>query len=165
MILCHSASCQQALNPEGVNNHLSRKHQVKLESRQQLTKYIKQWQWQYDFRTVPLPLDRSLPQPVLPVLDGFQCKNCNYKTISRSVIRQHCNSKHSQKHIPDKKLFKAVQLQTWFGEKRARYWVVDATRQSRAVNNSRSGSGSGSGSRSGSGSYNTNTAIKAEIAE
>ncbi|KAN0107793.1 hypothetical protein V8E51_007535, partial [Hyaloscypha variabilis] len=42
----------------------------------------------------------------------------------------------------------------WFREKRARYWAVDATRQSRDVNNS-----------SGSGSDDPGVVIKAEIKE
>jgi hypothetical protein len=47
-----------------------------------------------------------------------------------------------------------VQLQTWLREERARYWVVDVTRQSRDVNN-----------RSGSDSDNASATIKAEIEE
>jgi hypothetical protein len=77
-------------------------------------------------------------------------------------MRQHSNTEHSKKRLKDKELFRAVQLQTWFREKRARYWVVDATRQSRDVNN---GSSSGSGSGSGSDSNDASTVIKAEIKE
>ena len=69
-------------------------------------------------------------------------------------MRQHSNIEHDRKRLKDEKLFRAVQLQTWFREKRARYWVVDATRQSRDVNNSR-----------GNGSGDAGAAIKAEIAE
>jgi hypothetical protein len=147
VILCYETDCRQALKLDGINNHLNRKHQVEIKLRQQLTEYLEQWQWQYDFRSVPLPLDRSLPQPVLPILDGFQCRSCTYTTTNRSIIRKHCNIQHGQKRLKDEELFQAVQLQTWFREKRARYWVVDATRQSRDINNS-SGSGSGSGSSS-----------------
>lgn len=154
VIICHSAGCRQALSPGAISTHLCNKHQVGLESRQQLAEYLKQWQWQYDFRSVPLPLDGSLPQPVLPVVDGFQCRDCAYKTTNRRVMRQHSNTEHDKKRLKDEKLFRAVQLQTWFREKRARYWVVDETRQSRDVNNS-----------SGSGSGDAGAAIKAEIAE
>jgi hypothetical protein len=69
-------------------------------------------------------------------------------------MRKHCNTKHNKKHVKDEELFRAVQLQTWFREKRARYWVVDETRQSRDVNNS-----------SGSGNDDAGTAIKAGIEE
>jgi len=100
---------------------------------------------------VSLPLDGSLPQLVLPVLDGFQCTDCGHKTINRLVMRQHCNARHAKQCLRDEKLFGAVRLQSWFREKRARYWVVDETRLSRDVNTS-----SGSGS---------DTTIKAEIIE
>lgn len=115
--------------------HIRDKHRLEKDSRQQLIDYLKQWQWQYDFQTVPLPLDGQLPQPVLPISDGFKCNDCAYKTINRSVIRKHCNQQHNKQRLKDKELFQAVQLQTWFAEKRARYWVVDATAQSRDVNN------------------------------
>jgi len=45
------------------------------------------------------------------------------------VIRQHSNKAHNKKRVADKDLFKAVQLQSWFGEKRERYWVVDDSKQ------------------------------------
>jgi len=158
VIIC--TSCQQALQPEGVSNHLTRKHHVCRKSRQQLAEYLQQWQWPYDFRSVPLPLDGSQPQPDLLLLSGFQCRDCIFKTTNRSNIRKHSNTKHNKKRLKDEELFQAVQLQTWFIEKRARYWVVDATRQSGVNNESRdvnNGSSSGSGDAS--------AAIRAEIAE
>jgi hypothetical protein len=82
VIICNSASCQQALSLSATSCYLHDKHQVKIEHRKQLDEYLKQWQWQYDFRSVPLPLDRSLPQPVLPVINSFQCRDCVYKTTN-----------------------------------------------------------------------------------
>jgi hypothetical protein len=144
VLVCHDTDCQQAVSPDATSRHLRDKHQVKLEFRQQLTEYLKEWQWQYDFHSVPLPLAGLTPQPVLPIFNGFQCQECDYLTRSSDNIRKH-NSKEHGKKAKNKEVFQAVQLQTWFGEKRARYWVVDETRQSRDVNN---GSGSGSGSSS-----------------
>jgi hypothetical protein len=162
VIICHAAECQQAVNTAGISNHLSRKHHVPTKTQQELKRYLQQWQWQYNYRSVPLPLNRSLPQPVLPVIDGFQCKDCVFTTINRSGIRQHCNSEHGKKRLKDRELFKAVQLQTWFTAKRARYWVVDvdATRQTRDINIS-----SGSGSGSSDGSDDNGAVIKAEVEE
>ena len=166
VIACHVTGCQQALSPDGISNHLSRKHQVNLKSRQQLTEYLKQWQWPYDFRSVPLPLNGSLPQPVLPVIDGFQCRDCIYTTTNRLVIRQHCNTEHQKQRLSDEELFQAIQLQAWFRGNRARYWVVDATRQSRGVNNGNgNGNEDGDGNGSGSSSDDAGAAIKAEITE
>jgi hypothetical protein len=39
---------------------LREKHQAKVELQKQANQYIEQWQWQYDFRSVPLPLDGSV---------------------------------------------------------------------------------------------------------
>jgi hypothetical protein len=114
---------------------------------------------------VPLPPDGSSPQPVLPVVNGFQCLDCKYTTRNRHNIRNHGLVEHNkEKRLKDEKLFRAVQLQTWFGEKRARYWVVDATRQSDVNNESRDVNNS-SGSGSGNGSGDAGAVIKAEIAE
>ena len=154
VIICHYTGCEGALSPSAIYTHLRDKHKVQSEIRQQLAEYLKQWQWQYDYQTIPLPLDSSLPLPGLPVLNGFQCKSCSYKTTNRSVIRKHCNRQHNQQRLEDHILFTAVQIQTWFKEKRARYWVVeDATHQSHEDSN---GSSSGSG---------CDTTIKAEIAD
>ena len=156
VIICHTAGCQQALSPGMAARHIHDKHQAKIESRQQLADYLKQWRWPYDFRSVPLPLDGSLPQPVLPVIDGFRCNYCGHKTTNRRIIRWHCNAKHDKKRLRDEELFQAVQLQTWFTEKRARYWAVDATRRARDEDRSR-GRGDGDG--------DAVTALKAEITE
>jgi hypothetical protein len=75
-------------------------------------------------------------------------------------MRQHSNTEHSKKRLKDKELFRAVQLQTWFREKRARYWVVDATRQSDVNNESRDVN-----NNSSSGSGDASAAIRAEITE
>ena len=109
---------------------------------------------------MPLPLDGYLPQPVLPIIKGFQCQDCDFKTQNRQAMRKHSNKEHSKKGLKDEQVFRAVQLQTWFGEKRARYWVVDATRQSDVNNESRDVNNS-----SGSGSGDASAVIKAEIAE
>lgn len=159
ILLCHDTDCQYALTPGSTSRHLRDKHHVKIEVQRQADQYIKQWPWQYDFRSVPLPLDQSLPQPVLPVLNGFQCTKCNFKSQSRKVLRTHGSKQHNQKGLKDEQIFMAVQLQTWFGEKRARYWVVDASERSRDVNNGQGG-GSGSGSDD---TRDTGAAIKAEI--
>src|SRR5271165_3171176 len=160
VFLCYTTGCQHALAPGSISRHLRDKHQVKTEVQKQADQYIEQWQWQYDFQSVPLPLDRSLPQPVLPVFNGFQCNDCNFKTQSRKVIRKHGNKEHNKKRVKDKEIFHAVQLQTWFTEKKARYWVVDATRQSRDVNNS---SGSGSGSQDESSTEAIHQALQLEV--
>ena len=128
VVLCHAADCQHALTPASTSRHLRDKHQAKIEAQRQADEYIKQWQWLYDFRSVPLPPDQSLPQPGLPVSRGFQCTKCGFTSQSRKILQTHGIREHNQKRLKDRQPFKPVQLQTWFSEKRARYWAVDATR-------------------------------------
>jgi hypothetical protein len=78
--------------------------------RKKAEEYIKQWQWPYDSQSVPLPLNRSAPQPIIPVIDGFQCQNCEYTTRNRKAAREHGNKAHSLKRVPDEEIFTAVQL-------------------------------------------------------
>ena len=121
VVLCHAADCQHALTPASTSRHLRDKHQAKIEVQRQADKYIKQWQWLYDFRSVPLPPDQSLPQPGLPVSRGFQCTKCGFTSQSRKILQTHRIREHNQKRLKDRQPFKPVQLQTWFSEKRARY--------------------------------------------
>ena len=88
VLICHHASCQQALSPGAISSHLRDKHLVKIELRRQIDEYLKQWQWPYDFQSVPLPLPGLASQPILPVLDGFHCQDCDYMTRNRSNIRK-----------------------------------------------------------------------------
>ena len=110
ILTCHSPSCQQAINPNAISRHLREKHHAKVELQRQADQYLKQWQWQYDFRSVPLPLDGYLPQPVLPIIKGFQCQDCDFKTQNRQAMRKHSNKEHSKKGLKDKQVFRAVQL-------------------------------------------------------
>ena len=48
---------------------------------------------------------------------------------NRDVIRQHSNKDHNKKRVPDNELFRSVQLQSWFDDRRARYWIVDQSKQ------------------------------------
>ena len=108
VLICHSADCRQALSPGAISRHLRDKHQVKIELRKQADQYIEQWQWPYDFQSVPLPPDGSSPQPIIPVVDGYQCRDCKFATQSRKAGRVHGNIKHSKKQVKDEEIFQAV---------------------------------------------------------
>jgi len=98
------------------------------------------------------------------VVDGFACTECLYKTRDRSNIRKHGNKAHNKKGVADEDMFQVVRMQSWFGKKRERYWVVDESQQAVQERQARraaiadvgedsgpdSGGGSGSGSGSGS---------------
>ena len=40
-------------------------------------------------------------------------------------MRKHVNKIHNKKGAVDEDILKVVRLQSWFGEKWERYWVVD----------------------------------------
>ena len=80
--------------------------------------------FQRDHTGVELPIDGSAPQPTLPVTDGFRCLFCRFLTISRAKMRTHSNKLHSKKGKEDDCVYVRVKLQSWFGWKRERYWVV-----------------------------------------
>jgi hypothetical protein len=54
-------------------------------------------------------------------MDGFQCRECPFKTTNWGVIRRHANEAHKKKRVVDEDIFSVVHLQSWFGEKRERY--------------------------------------------
>ena len=164
VLLCVRPECRYAVSPRLLSQHLRQKHKANTQLQREVTRYTQQFLMvysDYDFRTVPLPLRGGLPVPILPVLSGFQCIYCSFTTQSRSSIRKHANQEHHQKGLKDEEICRKVQLQTWFEERRARYWVVDASGESRDVNN---GQGSGSGSDDEE-SRDAGAAIKAEIEE
>ena len=164
VLLCIRPECQRAVSPSALSQHLQRKHKANIQLREAVNSYVQQFLQRYtdyDFRTVALPLGGGLPLPILPVHNGFQCLNCSFTTQNQSNIRKHASKEHNQKGAPNTDVYREVQLQSWFEERRARYWVVDASGESRDVNN---GQGSGSGSDDEE-SRDAGAAIKAEIEE
>ncbi|KAK6591540.1 hypothetical protein H4I96_12312 [Botrytis cinerea] len=108
-----------------LERHLSDQHRVPIKLRKQLEEYIKEYPFQYDYTNIQLPSDSSAPQPIIPVLDGYKCQSCQFKTHGRDTARQHCNKVHNQKRMADEEMFQLVKLQCWFGTKRGRFWIVD----------------------------------------
>jgi hypothetical protein len=129
VLICCGNGCQQAQSPSAISRHLRDKHQASLELRKELDQYLEQWQWPYDAQSILLPPDGLAPQPDLLVYDGFLCRDCIYKTRNRKACREHANIEHCKKRAKDEEVFIAVRLQTWFGQKRERYWVVDESKE------------------------------------
>ena len=113
------------LKPTAISQHLDIKHKTFITLRKQVDQYVREFLFTYDHTSVWLPYDRSGPQPVIPVVDRFQYKKCLYKTRDCSNIRKHANQAYNKKRVANKDIFKAVRLQSWFGEKREQYWAVD----------------------------------------
>ena len=179
VLLCIRAGCRCALSPRALSRHLHRKHQANIQVRKQVDDYVQLFiqTHDYDSATVPLPLAGLAPQPIVQIVDGFKCQDCEYKTRSRDAVRKHANQQHNKKRAQDEHVFRAVRLQSWFGEKRERYWIVDESQgagqgtSSIAVSVPRERSGRGGDSGSGgecdgeSEAGDRDAAIKARVAE
>ena len=129
VLICVGNGCRYALRPAAICRHLEIKHKTPLALRKQVVQYIRGFPFSYEHFNVPLPIDGSAPQPIIPVVNGFACWDCPFKTQSRVAMRQHGNQAHKKKRVADEEMFKVVRMQSWFGEKRERYWVVDESQQ------------------------------------
>lgn len=129
IVICLGHGCQCAVKPAAISGHMQRKHKISIELRRQVDRYIEQCPFEYDYATVELPVDGLAPQPIIQVVDGFQCKHCTHKSKSRNTTRKHANQEHNKKRVADEELFIQVRLQSWFWEGKERYWVVDESQQ------------------------------------
>jgi hypothetical protein len=121
--------CRYAVTPTAISRHLGDKHKTPVPLRKQLDEYIREFPFRYDHTSVPLPRNGTAPQPIIPVLGGHLCKECPYKTQSRGAIKKHGNKAHEKKRVADEELYQVVQLQSWFDDRRAQYWIVDPSKQ------------------------------------
>jgi hypothetical protein len=129
VLICLNERCRCAVSPVAISGHLRRKHQVAIELRKQVDRYVEGFPFQYGYSTVTLPEDGLAPQLVIQVVDGLHCQRCPFKSQSRDAMRKHANKVHEKKRVADGELFKTVQLQSWFWEGKERYWVVDESKQ------------------------------------
>jgi hypothetical protein len=129
VLICVNSKCQRALEPGAISRHLRDAHKTAIELRKHVEQYIIGFPYTYSHTSVPLPPSGLAPQPVIPVVDGFVCRDCPEKSVSPKAMREHGNKAHGKKRVPNEEIFRAVRLQSWFGEKRERYWVVDESQQ------------------------------------
>jgi hypothetical protein len=125
VLICPHNECRKAVQPRAFSEHLRVQHQTPLRDRERVQEYISIFSWDYDFSTIQLPGDGSRPQPVVPVIDGFQCRTCPFKSSNRKSMKVHGNKEHQKQRVGDNELFRKVRLQSWFQDHRQRYWVVD----------------------------------------
>lgn len=105
VLVCLGAGCSRAVAPIAVSRHLQRKHYIPIDIRKQVDIYIRQFPHKYDFKTVILLIDRNALQPVVPIVDGFQCRHCRYNSRSCRTMKDHRNQQHSMKRVEDDELF------------------------------------------------------------
>lgn len=133
VLLCVGPKCRHAQTVKGIAEHLRKVHHEKLV----LRKAAEEFGWElakHDARflrgyaDVELPGNGLAPQAIVPVVDGFSCRFCDYLTTSRANVRMHVSGRHSRPREEDEHILTRVRLQSWYGPKRERYWVVnDAT--------------------------------------
>jgi Orsellinic acid/F9775 biosynthesis cluster protein D len=124
VLLCVGSGCCKAVSPASIVEHLRTIRQTSRAIRRQVQVYVQAFPaWDYDYASVPLPLDGLAPQPVVPVVDGFQCRHCSFCSQSRKRVKVHGNKVHSIKRVADDELFQPVKLQSWFRDGKERYWV------------------------------------------
>jgi hypothetical protein len=96
VLICRQ--CKYALKPTTISRHLGDKHKAAIELRKQVDEYVKEFPFVYDHATIQLPVDKTAPQAIIPVCDGFKCNECTFKTRDRSNIRKHANKEHSKNY-------------------------------------------------------------------
>jgi hypothetical protein len=70
--------CRKAVSPSAISEHLCKRHQTTPEIQKRVQEYIKEFPYMYNHSIVQLPKDGSALQPVIPIIDGFQCKHCTF---------------------------------------------------------------------------------------
>ena len=79
--------CKFAVSPSAIVRHLRDQHKTDMKSRKQVKEYIQEFPFVYDHTTVTITQTRIGPQPIIPVVDGLQCKECSFKTQSREMMK------------------------------------------------------------------------------
>ena len=128
VLICMNSNCRHAIERDAILRHVRDRHQAPIELRKELALYIEGFPYSYNRTSVRIPADGTAPQPIIPVVDGFACRDCPLKSISQVRMRQHSNQAHGKKRVPEEEMFHSVQLQSWFGEKKERYWIVDKSK-------------------------------------
>jgi hypothetical protein len=100
-----SDKCKHALEPSALLRHLRDKHQTSTDLKKQVVQHIKGFPFAYNHASVPLPRDGSALQPVIPIVDGFACRDCPYKLNDDSNIRIHGNKAHNKKKVANGVIF------------------------------------------------------------
>ncbi|KAH8800211.1 hypothetical protein F5884DRAFT_891023 [Xylogone sp. PMI_703] len=99
VLLCLSDRCNKAVSARGLAEYIRKYHDVKPAIRHQIERYAKEFRYDYDYATIPIPENGLAPQLIIPIVDGYQCKECSYITQSDQYIRRHVNKDHEKKRV------------------------------------------------------------------
>ncbi|PNH26388.1 hypothetical protein BJF96_g10310 [Verticillium dahliae] len=84
VVIRYRAECLTGLVPSRVSDHLKRKHDIPAEVRGQIGKLLGQSTPKIqDPASTGVRADGAIRDPRLRTLDGFACKFCDYRTISK----------------------------------------------------------------------------------
>lgn len=120
ILLC--LPCQLAVRPgQAIERHFRHEHHLTGPILQEIIFSYRDTQLS-DPQSIVLPEDGSPPIPKLAIVRGFSCQICRYYTISHDAIRKHY--KATAGHRTSENPWLPVQLQTWLGNRYARYWAV-----------------------------------------
>ena len=113
--------CKTAIRPgRNGGTHFRNTHQWTKERLQRALSYISTLRLE-DPHQIELPRKRSDPIPQLAILKGFSYLGCDYLTINRKNIINHC-SKTPYSTAGER--WRGVELQTFSQGRYARYWIV-----------------------------------------
>jgi Orsellinic acid/F9775 biosynthesis cluster protein D len=109
-LICIDSKCKHALKPTTISRHLRDRHKTPKELRRQVEQYVAEFPFTYGHIAVTLLSDGSIPQSIIPIVDGFQCKECPFKTQDRSNIRKLSSTKRSRGSVRMFGLRQALQI-------------------------------------------------------
>ncbi|KAI9765866.1 MAG: hypothetical protein M1839_005302, partial [Geoglossum umbratile] len=121
ILLC--LHCNNALLPTAVNYHLRRNIGLPKDIVNAATEFAKQLP-SYTNDTLPLYPDNSLPISEWPIIEGFQCRRCNFRSRRKRSVFDHTTKEHGMKGFLLEARLEEVLLQAWFSDNRAKYWKV-----------------------------------------
>jgi hypothetical protein len=125
VLICPDDKCRKAVRPSAFVEHLRVQHKTPLSDRRRVQEYVGTFGGDCDYSTIELPPDKSRPQPMILIFDGFQCRLCPTRpsdasthrpstSTSKKCMKVHGNKKHKRYRVLNNKLFKRVRLQSWF---------------------------------------------------
>ena len=118
--------CFAAVLPKALCRHLQTFHQVPIEQRRLLLKHCESLDLITQAKDIQLPPNHSPALQFLPVTKGYSCRQpqCPYLTSNEDNMRWHINKTHKLFVQACTDSFQSVQLQSWFHDSRAKYWIV-----------------------------------------
>ncbi|TVY27888.1 hypothetical protein LHYA1_G003004 [Lachnellula hyalina] len=115
------SSCQNALLPRSVMDHLRKQHQLPVELRPAVRSLVSILP-QLDASDLPRRPDGSAPLEALRIVEAFQCKKCLFIRQDITDVRKHINKEHDLSAAGN---YDEIQAQSWLGGRRAVYWRVE----------------------------------------